>query len=87
MPAIEPTPTALGTGTAVQQQQQKQQQAAAAAHTCLPFSHRRKQRQLEAQLTELGMEALDERLQMATQVGATFCAAGRRVACTCVSTA
>lgn len=30
-------------------------------------ARRRKQRQLEAQLTELGMEALDERLQMATQ--------------------
>jgi hypothetical protein len=33
-----------------------------------PSLGRRKQRQLEAQLTELGMEALDERLQSATQV-------------------
>jgi hypothetical protein len=33
-----------------------------------PPETRRKQRQVEAQLKELGMEALDERLQSATQV-------------------
>lgn len=45
-------------------------QASPALITPLP-PPRRKQRQLEAQMTELGMEALDERLQSATQVGGT----------------
>ncbi len=38
-------------------------------HHTTPLPARRKQLQVESQLNELGMEALDERLQSATQVG------------------
>ncbi|KAI8464154.1 MAG: hypothetical protein J3K34DRAFT_441386 [Monoraphidium minutum] len=42
--------------------------APSTSYNSLAVTIKRKQRQLEAQLTELGMEALDERLQSATQV-------------------
>jgi hypothetical protein len=38
----------------------------ALGHTC-PHTHRRKSRQIEAKLQELGMEGLEERLSSATQ--------------------